>query len=72
MGRREEAELAFAEAARQDPLNADAWHNLGITLAASGRLEKARFALGNALHLQPSRADSREALRKLPPLIKLQ
>lgn len=72
LGRREEAERAFAEAARQDPLNADAWHNLGIALAASGRLEEARFALGNALQLQPARVDSREALRKLPPLVKLQ
>lgn len=58
LGRHDEAEAEFAEAARQAPGNADAWHNLGLCLARRGAKPEAEKALAKALELSPGRPDT--------------
>ncbi len=53
---------AYSTAVRLDPAHADAFHNLGVALAAAQRPAEAIVAWGHAARLRPEQADSAVAL----------
>ena len=55
LGRLDEAIALWGHAIEQDPLNATAYHSLGITLDAADRLAEAEQAYRKALELAPQR-----------------
>ena len=52
----------FRAAARIQPTSAEAYNNLGVILAAQGRLSEAIFVLGRAVKLNPNFTAARKNL----------
>jgi len=57
-GRLEEGEVAGRRAVQLDPVNADAWNNLGILLQEAGKFAESRLCLERVLTLQPQNAQA--------------
>ncbi|MEW6333900.1 MAG: tetratricopeptide repeat protein, partial [Thermodesulfobacteriota bacterium] len=57
-GRADAAERHYREALRHDPSFAKAWNNLGVLLAARGRLAEAKDCFLRVLELTPHHAEA--------------
>ena len=58
----DKSELFAREAIRIRPDSAEAYHNLGVALAAQGKMKEAVFALGRAVKYAPENQRYRELL----------
>lgn len=64
-GNTRDAIAALGLATKKEPNNADAWHYLGLSLAASDRNPEARKAFERAIKIRPGYAPSHAALGSL-------